>query len=128
MTKQIAKEMRWHKEGQEDDDNTLRHLANSIVWKEFDKIHKWLASDSHNVRLGLASDGFNLYGNISTTYSIWVVILTMYNLPLWMCKKSPNLMLSLIIFGPSNPEKSIDVKLPLLVDDLKDLWNEGILV
>jgi hypothetical protein len=128
MTKEMANKMRWHKEGRQDDGNTLKHLADSIVWKEFDRRYEWFASDSHNVRLGLASDGFNSYGNMSTTYSIWAIMLTVYNLPLWMCMKSPNLMLSLIIPGPSDPGKNIDVYLRPLVDDLKDLWNEGIRV
>ena len=65
----MAKEMQWHKEGREDDGSTLKHPANSIVWKEFDKRHEWFTSDSRNVRLGLASDGFNSYGNMSATYS-----------------------------------------------------------
>jgi hypothetical protein len=33
MTKGMAKEMRWHKEDQEDDGNTLRHPTDSIVEK-----------------------------------------------------------------------------------------------
>ena len=53
----MAKKIRWHKEGREDDGNSLRHLVDSIVWKEFDKRHEWFVSDSCNVRLGLASDG-----------------------------------------------------------------------
>jgi hypothetical protein len=40
--------------------------------------------------------------------------------------KSSNLMLSLIILEPLDPGKNIDVYLWLLVDDLKDLWIEGI--
>jgi hypothetical protein len=91
------------------------------VWKEFDRRYEWFASDSRNVRLGLASDGFNPYGNMSTTYSIYAVMLTLYNLPPWMCMKSLNLMLSIIIHKPSDPEKNIDVYLQPLVDDLKDL-------
>jgi hypothetical protein len=42
--------------------------------------------------------------------------------------KSSNLMLSLIIPGPSDPGKNIDVYLWPMVDDLKDLRNEGIRV
>ncbi|GLT54728.1 hypothetical protein SLA2020_279040 [Shorea laevis] len=54
--------MRWHKDGRQDDDNTLRHSADAIVRKEFDKAHNWFAHDSSNVRLGLTSDGFNPFG------------------------------------------------------------------
>jgi hypothetical protein len=75
ITKDIAKQMRWNKDERKDDGNTLDHQADAIVWKEFDEEHEWYAHDSHNMRLGLASDGFNPFGNISTTYSIWLVIL-----------------------------------------------------
>jgi hypothetical protein len=80
MSKDIAKDMRWHKDGCQDDGN-LRHPTYSILWKEFDKEHVQFARDSRNVRLGLASDGFNPFGNISTPYSMWPVVLMPYNLP-----------------------------------------------
>ena len=55
---------------------------NSTAWKEFDKTHKWFAQEPHNVRLDLVTDGFNPFGNMRTTYSIWPIILFPYNLPL----------------------------------------------
>jgi hypothetical protein len=126
MSKDIAKQMRWHKDGRQDDDNTLRHPADAIVWKEFDKAHDWFARDSRNVRLGLASDGFNPFGNMSTTYSMWPVVITPYNLPPWRCMKAPFMILSLLIPGPGAPGNDIDVYLQPLVDDLHELWNEGV--
>jgi hypothetical protein len=65
ISKDIAKQMRWHKDGRKDDNNTLGHLADGIELKEFDKEHDWFVCDFCNVRLGLASDGFNPFGNIS---------------------------------------------------------------
>ncbi|GKF37862.1 hypothetical protein Tco_0114620 [Tanacetum coccineum] len=41
------------------------------------------AKEPRNVRLGLAADGFNPFGNLSQAYSMWPVILTTYNLPSW---------------------------------------------
>jgi len=40
--------------------------------------------------------------------------------------KSPNFLLSLLIPGPTSPGNKIDVYLQPLVDDLKELWNEGV--
>ena len=37
-------------------------------------------------------------------------------------------MLTLLILGPSLPRKDIDVFLCPLVDELKDLWSEGVVV
>ena len=51
-----------------------------------------------------------------------------YNLPPTLCKKAENIMLSLLIPGPNAPSNSIDVYLQPLIDDLKDLWNEGLQV
>ena len=118
--------MRWHKDERHEDGDYLRHPADSIVWKEFDKKHAWFATDSHNVRLGLASDGFNPFGNMSTSYSMWPIVLMSYNLPPWRCIKDPYMILSLLIPERKTPENKIDVYLRPLVDDLKELWNEGI--
>ncbi|XP_010422813.1 PREDICTED: uncharacterized protein LOC104708024 [Camelina sativa] len=43
-----------------------------------------------------------------------------------MCMKAENIMLTLLIPGPTAPGNNIDVYLAPLIDDLKDLWAEGI--
>ncbi|XP_041026970.1 uncharacterized protein LOC121267174 [Juglans microcarpa x Juglans regia] len=86
----------------------------------------WFAEDARNVRLGLASDGFNPFNNMSKPYSIWPVILVPYNLPPWLCMKERYLMLSLLIPGPKGPRNDIDVYLQPLVNELKVLWNNGV--
>ena len=78
------------------------------------------------MRLGLATDGFNPFGNMSTSYSMWPVVLMPYNLPPWMCMKEPFMMMSLLIPGPNSPGNDIDVYLRPLVDELKELWDHGI--
>ncbi|GKD83249.1 retrotransposon protein, putative, ty3-gypsy subclass [Tanacetum coccineum] len=71
---------------------------------------------------GLAADGFNPFGNLNQSYSIWPVILTTYNLPPWLCMKESYFMLTLLIHGPKSPGNNIDVHLRPFIDDLKDLW------
>ncbi|KAF5481180.1 hypothetical protein F2P56_001853 [Juglans regia] len=100
MSKKTAQAMRWHVEERVDDPNFMRHPADSRVWKDFDNKHPRFAQDPRNVRLGLASDGFNPFNNMSKPYSIWPVLLVPYNLPPWSCMKDPYLMLSLLIPGP----------------------------
>jgi hypothetical protein len=41
----------------------------SSCWKEVDRKSSGFASEAHNVRLGLATDGFNPFGTMSNTYS-----------------------------------------------------------
>ncbi|XP_019242461.1 PREDICTED: uncharacterized protein LOC109222569 [Nicotiana attenuata] len=125
MTKQTAEDMRWHK-NKRVDDGVLRHPADSLTWKTFDEKHLDFASDPRNVRLGLASDGFNPFGSMSNAYSMWPVFLIPYNLPPWLCMKQSNILLSLLIPGPKSPGMNIDVYLQPLVDDLKKLWEDGI--
>ena len=64
---------------------------------------------------------------MSTSYSMWPVILIPYNLPPWMRMKDPFFMMSLLIPRPSQPGKEIDVYLRPLVDELKELWENGAL-
>ena len=60
--------------------------------------------------------------------SMWPVFLTTYNLPTWLCMKIPYVMLRLLIPGPSSPGKDMDVFLQALVDELKELWDDGVIV
>nr|GEZ50510.1 hypothetical protein [Tanacetum cinerariifolium] len=77
--------------------------------------------EPRNVRLGLAANGFNLFGKLSQSYSMWPVILTTNNLPPCLCMKESYFMLTLLIPGPKSPSKDTDVYLRPLIDDLKVL-------
>ena len=107
-------------------DGLLRHFADSEAWKSFDSKYIEFSSEPHNVRLGLIADGFNPYGNMSSTHSTWPVILIPYNLPPWMCMKMSSFMLSLLIAGSISPKNDIDVYLQPLVKELKELWDIGV--
>ncbi|KAL5563546.1 hypothetical protein UlMin_033293 [Ulmus minor] len=125
-TSKTAKLMRWHQAGKSTDDNVMRHPVDGRAWKDFDKKHPEFADDVRNVRLGLAADGFNPFNNMSISYSMWPVVLTTYNLPPWLCMKPEYLMLSLLIPGPQSPGKDMDVFLRPLIEELKELWENGI--
>ncbi|XP_042972958.1 uncharacterized protein LOC122304759 [Carya illinoinensis] len=126
LSTKIAANMRWHKEQRVNDGNNLRHPADSESWKTFDADHRWFANDARNVRLGLASDGFNPFNNMAKPYSIWPVILVPYNLPPWLCMKDQFFMTSLIIPGPKSLGNDIDVYLQPLIDELRELWENGV--
>ncbi|KAI5338163.1 hypothetical protein L3X38_017434 [Prunus dulcis] len=56
-----------HKQAQKEkrvDDDVMRHPTDGAAWKEFDRTFPEFAADPdpQNVRLGLATDDFNLYG------------------------------------------------------------------
>ena len=120
-----AQSMRWHAEHAQTP-GEMRHPADSIAWKTFDKSHPLFASESRNVRLALSTDGFQPFGQSGSQYSLWPVILTPYNLPPWMCMKDPYMFLTVIVPGPKSPKQKIDVFLQPLIAELNDLWAEGI--
>lgn len=70
------------------------------------------------MRLGLTSDGFNPFKTKSVSYSIWHVLLSIYNLPPWLCNKSWYSILSMIITSPHSPGYSIDIYLQPLGEEL----------
>ncbi|XP_052118636.1 uncharacterized protein LOC110280298 [Arachis duranensis] len=121
MSSKTAMDKLWHKRGT-NSDGYLRHPRDGEGWKSFDRRYTDFSGDPRNVRLALASDGFNPYGNLSSKYSIWPVILIPYNLPPWICMKQTNFILSMIIPGPKMPGNDIDVYLQPLIDELKLLW------
>jgi hypothetical protein len=125
MSWHTASHMRWHADGRTKD-GVLRHLADGEAWRSFDTLHPNFASDPRNVRLGLASNGFNPFGNMSTSHSTWPVMLVPYNLPPWMCMKQQYFILSMIIPGPTAPGMNIDVYLQPLISELQELWNVGV--
>ncbi|XP_042396485.1 uncharacterized protein LOC121986592 [Zingiber officinale] len=124
-SEQKAEDLIWHS-NHKSHDYMMRHPVDSIAWDTIN--HKWpaFASDPRNLRLGLATDGFNPFGDLSSRYSCWPIILVNYNLPPLMCMAKENLMLTLLIPGPKQPGNDIDVYLEPLVEDLKELWDIGV--
>ncbi|KAK6782340.1 hypothetical protein RDI58_020136 [Solanum bulbocastanum] len=70
MCSKMADSLRWHDE-KRSKDGKLRHPADGQAWKDFDRLHSVFAQDSRNVRLGLASDGFNPFRTMSISHSTW---------------------------------------------------------
>ena len=95
--------MRWHNE-HEQTDGVMNHPSDAVAWKHFDDIHPYFAYDSRNVRLGLSTDGFQPFGKSGQQYSLWPIILILYNLPPWMCMKEAYMFLTVIVSGLKNPK------------------------
>lgn len=125
MCSKTAKLMRWHAE-ERTDDCVFRHPADSLAWKDFDKRHSSFSGDIRNVRLGLASDGFNPFRSMNIVHSTWPIILVPYNLPPMMLMKQPFIFLSVLIDGPKGPGDKIDVYMQPLIEELEELWEAGI--
>nr|GEX42409.1 hypothetical protein [Tanacetum cinerariifolium] len=118
-----AKEMIWQATRKCTEPGKMQHPVDGKAWKNFDTKYPDFTKEPRNVRLGLAADGFNPFGNLSQAYNIWPMILTTYNLPSRLCMKESSFMLTLLIHGPKSSGKDIDVYLRPLIEDLKVLWD-----
>jgi len=101
----------------------MTHPTDGKEWEDFDNCWPDFAEDARNLRLGLATDGFNPFSNMSSSYSMWPVFVIPYNLPPWACMDESNFMMALLIPGPRSPGKALDVFLQPLVEELLELWK-----
>ncbi|KAL8155617.1 hypothetical protein AgCh_000853 [Apium graveolens] len=107
-------------------DGKLSHPADAKAWQTMNAKFPHFSSESHNVRLGLATDGFNPFRKMNAMHVTWIIVIVNYNLPLWLNMKPKNLILSTIIPGPNDPGNNIDVYMQPLIEELKELWKIGV--
>jgi len=119
-SRSTAEHMRWHYEHRYED-GVLYHPSDGAAWKHFDTNYHEFVAEPRNVRLDLCVDGFNPYTLSSKSYSIWLVVVTPYNLLPEMYMTTPFMFLTCVIPGPKNPKSKIDLYLQSLVDELKEL-------
>ena len=81
-----AKDLTWHANGRKSD-GMIRHPADCSQWRKIDSLYPNFGKEARNLRLGLASDGMNPYGNLNTQHSSWPVLLVIYNFPPGLCMK-----------------------------------------
>jgi len=131
MNKESATQMQWHKTGKrykdEHDRELMGHPSDGTAWKNFDANHPDEAADARNVRIAIATDGFNPYGLSTTSYSCWPVFVIPLNLPPGALMQKKTMFLSLIIPGPEYPGKNLSMYMQPIVDDLNHSWHHGTL-
>ncbi|XP_042388266.1 uncharacterized protein LOC121980336 isoform X2 [Zingiber officinale] len=123
-SKATAEHMTWHANHQTEE-GLMCHPSDAEAWKNFDRTYPEFSKEIRNIRLGLCADGFAPFGKSGRNYSCWPVIVTPYNLPPGMCMKTPYMFLTLVVPGPQNPKKLIDIYMQPLIAELKQLWDEG---
>jgi hypothetical protein len=122
-TKEASLLAQWHDRQRQPSEKEMSHPADGDAWQDFDKEYPEFARDARNIRLGLATDGFNPFSEQNTRYSMWPVFVVPYNLPPWACMEESNFIMALLIPGPKSPGKDFDVFLEPLVEDLIELWK-----
>jgi hypothetical protein len=64
--------MTWHKKGKRYSDK-MQHPADGDAWKHFDEMNPEKAAEAQNVRVAMATDGFNPFGMMAAPYTCWPV-------------------------------------------------------
>ena len=126
-SKRLAEDLCWHSSNASTD-GTMRHPVDSVTWGQINSKWPEFAAEARNLRLGISTDGMNPFSIQNTKYSTWPVLLVNYNMGPTQCMKSENIMLTMLIPGPTAPSNNIDVYLQPLIEDLKSLWTEGMAV
>ncbi|XP_051140311.1 uncharacterized protein LOC127257857 [Andrographis paniculata] len=126
VSSQTASHMRWHADHRHANTDDICHPCDSTTWKELDAKYPSFGCEPRNIRLGLCTDGFQPFGQSGRQYSCWPVVVTPYNLPPNMCLKEEYLFLSLVVPGGANPKQKIDIYLQPLIEELTNLWNNGV--
>jgi hypothetical protein len=114
----------WDDECKVDDDN-IAHPADCSQWQALDEKHKDFSEDPRNIRFGLSTDGMNPFNERMSGHNTWPVILTLYNIPTYLCQKIKYHLLTILIFGPKQPGIDIDVFLEPLMQEMERLWRYG---
>jgi hypothetical protein len=111
QSEESGKQMRWHKEGKHDskDPNIMLHLADTEAWEALDRFDPEFARNPRSVCLGLSTDGFQPHSKARSPYSCWPVFIMPYNLPLNKCLKQGFVFLALVIPGPKEPRKQMNL-------------------
>jgi hypothetical protein len=124
MTKESAKQMTWHKNGIRYNPDKMVHPANGETWKNFNHKHRDKDLEARNVRVALATDGFNPYGMMSAPYTCWHVFAIPLNLLPGVLLQRQNIFLTLII--PGHLGNKMGVYMEPVYDELIKAWNEGV--
>jgi hypothetical protein len=111
--------MRWHKEGERENNNVMVYPSDGEAWKALDNFDPDFARDDRNVCIELATDGFTPFTESVASYSCWPVFAIPYNLPLTLCLKYEHMFLCLIVPGSDNPGPQLKVMIQPLIEELK---------
>jgi hypothetical protein len=113
--------MTWWDDERNVDDDVIAHPADASQWQDFNNNNKLFSSDPRNVRFALSTDGMNPFNERTSDHNPWPVILTMYNIPTYLCQKRKYLFLTILVSGPQQLGFDMDVFLELVMEEFERL-------
>jgi hypothetical protein len=99
----------------------MSHSTNSEAWQALDHFDLEFVRDPKSVRLGLSTDDFQPYSTDTNPYSCWPVFIMPYNLAPNKYLKQGFIFLIIVIPGPKEPKKQMNIFLCPLMKELKEL-------
>jgi hypothetical protein len=123
MTEETAKQMTWHKNGKRFFPDKMVHPSDGEAWINFNDKHREKSNEARNVRVALATDGFNPYGMMAAPYTCWPVFVIPLNLPPGVAFQRHNVILTLII--PGHPGSNMGVFMEPVIDELIHALEKG---
>jgi hypothetical protein len=84
----------------------MSHPADAKALQALDRFDLEFASDPRSVYLGLSIDGFQPHNSPN---SCWLVFIMLYNLPPDKCLKQGFIFLALVISGPKELKKQMNI-------------------
>jgi hypothetical protein len=111
LCEETVQQMRWHKERirNSKDPSIMSHPADGEAWHALDHFDPAFIRDPRSAGLVLSMDGFHPYSSDSTVYSCWPVFVMPYNLPSNKCLKERFIFLTLVIPGPKELRKQMNI-------------------
>ena len=77
----------------------MRMSADGSTFKDIVEIWSHFKEEPRNLKLSLAADGVNPYGDMRSVYSVWPIFVINNNIAPWMSIKREHIMLSMIVPG-----------------------------
>jgi hypothetical protein len=82
--------MKWHINGKRYNLDKMVHASDGEAWTHFHAIHHEKAKEARNVRVALATNGFNPHGMTAAPYTCWPV-LVIPSIPRCMLSKTEHI-------------------------------------
>ena len=102
----LAKMLTWHKD-ECVKDGLMRCAADSPMWAHVNNTWPHFVVDPQNLKLMLATNGIKHFAQRSCTWSMWLVMVMILNLPPWLATKKFFILLTLIIYVPWHLQQNI---------------------
>jgi hypothetical protein len=115
--------MTWHSQNKSIDGKVC-HVHDSKAWAHIGRTWQKFGGEPKNVRLGLATNEVNPFGENSNAWSTSPMLFLNYNLPPWLVTNFFFLLLSMIILRLNNVKSNnFDVYLALVFEEFVELWK-----